>query len=62
MWFRKFLRVPTKEVNPTINKEYAVAVTGIIFNTYTNTGTVRIDPPAPVKPKTIPITTAQRTP
>ena len=45
MWFRKFLRVPIKEVTPTINKEYNVAVTGIIFNTYTNTGTVRIDPP-----------------
>ena len=53
-----FLIVPTKDVVPTTNNEYAVAVIGFTCNTYTIIGTVSMDPPPPVSPKTIPISRA----
>jgi hypothetical protein len=40
---------------PTTNKEYAVAITGSIKNKYTNTGTVSMEPPPPVRPSINPI-------
>ena len=40
---------PTKLVNPTINKEYAVDNSAPIPNKYTKIGTVNIDPPPPVR-------------
>src|SRR5699024_1319716 len=42
-------------VVPTINKEYAVAKAGDTPKKYTNTGTVSIEPPPPIKPKDNPI-------
>ena len=41
---------PNRLVTPTINKEYAVAVTGVVSMTYTKIGKVRIEPPAPIRP------------
>ena len=41
---------PKRLVTPTINKEYAVAVTGVVSMTYTKIGKVRIEPPAPIRP------------
>ena len=43
---------------PTINKEYDVAKTGSTCNKYTSTGTVTMEPPPPIKPSVIPITSA----
>ena len=61
-FFLAFLIVPTKDVVPTTNNEYAVAVIGFTCNTYTIIGTVSIDPPPPVSPKTTPISRAPITP
>jgi hypothetical protein len=44
---------------PTIKREYAVANEGVIPATYTNTGTVRIEPPPPIKPNEMPIKSAK---
>jgi hypothetical protein len=49
-------QTPTKLLNPTINREYAVASTGSTPKRYTKTGTVKMEPPPPIKPKDIPIT------
>jgi len=49
---------PSNEVVPTINNEYAVAVTGFNPKRYTRTGTPNIDPPPPKSPRTKPIKTA----
>lgn len=51
-----FGNTPTKEVDPTINSEYAVANTGSTPKRYTRTGTVSIEPPPPIRPSEIPIT------
>jgi len=50
----RFLILPTRDVVPTTNKEYAVAVTGLSASKYTKIGTVKIDPPPPNKPSVRP--------
>jgi hypothetical protein len=40
-----------------MKREYAVAKTASTLNKYTNTGTVRILPPPPIRPNAIPIKT-----
>ena len=48
MLFLRFFIEPTREVIPTINKEYAVAKTGLTPNIYTRIGKDNIDPPLPI--------------
>ena len=57
--FKWLLIAPTKLVEPTINNEYEVAVSGERWKRYTSSGTVRIDPPLPVIPSDIPINAAK---
>ena len=53
---------PTKEVQPTINKEYDVAIIGCIPIMYTKIGKVKIEPPPPIKPKEMPTRAAKKKP
>ena len=53
---------PINDVVPTMNNEYAVAVTGLIPNKYTRMGTERIDPPLPINPKIRPTKKAPKNP
>ena len=50
--FKKNWKAPTRAVVPTINKNREVDNTGAIPIMYTSTGTVRIDPPPPIRPTT----------
>ena len=47
---------------PTIKREYAVAVTGLIPNKYTRIGTESIEPPLPISPKIRPTIKAPKNP
>ena len=53
--FLKFCNTPNNEVNPTINKLYAIDTLGSILNKYVNIGTTNIEPPQPKIPKLRPI-------
>lgn len=58
MFFERFRILPTRDVVPTTNNEYAVAVTGLRASRYTKIGTVRIDSPPPNHPSVRPTTNA----
>ena len=62
MLFLRFFIEPTREVIPTINKEYAVAKTGLTPNTYTRIGKDNIDPPLPINPRINPTKNAPKYP
>lgn len=51
---RKLLNEPNKDVDPTTNKEYDVAIIGLSIKTYTSIGTIKIEPPPPINPNEIP--------
>ena len=57
-----FIRKPihTSAVIPTIIREYALAMSGLIEKRYTREGMVIIAPPHPVSPITIPIRSIDR--
>jgi hypothetical protein len=50
-----FGKAPTNELAPTTKSEYAVAKIGSTPNKYTKTGTVKMDPPPPIRPSEIPM-------
>ena len=62
MLFFRFFIEPTREVIPTINKEYAVAITGLRPNIYTRIGKESIDPPLPINPRIKPTKNAPKYP
>jgi hypothetical protein len=49
---------PTNEVLPTIKSESEVAIVGSTAKNTTRIGTVRIDPPPPMRPNTMPMRNA----
>lgn len=53
---------PIADEIPTIKREYAVDSTTSSPMRYTKTGTVRIEPPPPIKPSVAPIIKAQKKP
>ena len=53
---------PAMLLTPTIHREYVVAKTGSIWKKYTKTGTVKIEPPLPTKPRDMPISVAKKYP
>lgn len=59
LFWRALCTPPNKAVDPIINKEYAVANTGLTPIIYTKIGTAKIDPPLPIKPNEIPTKVAK---